>query len=163
MIGGATTGVTMVGGFQAGGPVVIGGDGGVVPAISSGTAPIHGHSAVGEPVAVIQFDFGSSALDARDRRVLRQVADLQARHGGFIKVVGHSSLFTANMPQDRHMLVNFTTSVARAEAVARGLQDEGVPPEVIDVAAVGDREPLYQEVMPAGEAGNRRVEIFLIR
>lgn len=170
---------------QAGGPVVIGGSvaGGVTPAVSGGNGPVviggssggmvpavmggQGNGAGvmrgGDAVAVIQFPFGSSALGSRDRSVLRQVADIQARQGGFIKVVGHSSQFTENMPQDRHMLVNFTTSVARAEAVARALRDEGVPPEVIDVSAVGDREPLYLEVMPSGEAGNRRVEIFLVR
>lgn len=168
VIGGPATGAAMPavsgGGFSGGGPVVIGGgSGGVMPAVTGAPSSVPGLPAGGEPVAVIQFDFGSSALDGRDRRVLRQVADLQARQGGFIKVVGHSSLFTENMPQDRHMLVNFTTSVARAEAVARALRQEGVPPEVIDVAAVGDREPLYLEVMPSGEAGNRRVEVFLVR
>lgn len=147
------------------GPVVIGGGprGGVAPAVTGAPSAVPGLPAGGEPIAVIQFPFGAATLDARDRRVLRQVADIQARQGGFVKVVGHSSLFTANMPQDRHKLVNFTTSVARAEAVADALRREGVPAEVIDVAAVGDREPLYLEVMPSGEAGNRRVEIFLVR
>lgn len=155
---------TVSGGGYGDGPVVIGGPrGGVASAVSRAPAVAGGHSGGGEPVAVIQFDFGSSALDSHDRRVLRQVADIHARRGGFIRVVGHSSQFTENMPQDKHMLVNFTTSVARAEAVARALRQEGVPPEVIEVSAVGDREPLYLEVMPSGEAGNRRVEIFLVR
>jgi flagellar motor protein MotB len=40
------------------------------------------------------------------------------------------------------------------------LERLGVPPEVIVVTALSDQEPTYFEVMPAGEAGNRRVEIF---
>lgn len=156
-------------GPRPGGPVVIGGPrGGAAPVVDlyEPGFPRAGMDAAGpggEPVAVIQFDFGSAHLDARDRRVLRQVADLQARRGGFVKVVGHSSRFTANMPRERHMLVNFETSVARAEVVAQALRAEGVPPEMLDVAAIGDREPIFEEVMPAGQAGNQRVEIYLFR
>ncbi|WP_343865899.1 OmpA family protein, partial [Caenispirillum bisanense] len=147
-------GTVVVGGIQP--AVVIGGHGGA----AGGTAVA---LPSGDPVAVIHFEFGSRALDARDRQVIRQVADLQARQGGFIKVVGHSSRFTADMPQQRHMLVNFETSVARADAVAAALVREGVPSEVVEVAALGASEPRYQEVMPSGQVGNQRVEIFLIR
>lgn len=153
----APGGTVVIGGSAA--PVVIGGGyGGAVAGGPSYAAP-----GGGEPVAVIHFDFGSTALGSRDRQVIRQVADLQARRGGFVRVVGHSSRFTANMPQDRHMLVNFETSVGRANAVAQALVREGVPPEVVETSAVGAEQPRYQEVMPAGQVGNQRVEIYLVR
>lgn len=173
--GGYGAGPVVIGGAMAqpamqpavmshGGTVVVGGGGGIQPAVvvggGGGTVSL---PAGGEPVAVIHFEFGSKALGARDHQVIRQVADLQARQGGFIKVVGHSSRFTADMPQQRHMLVNFETSVARADAVAAALVREGVPGEVVEVAALGASEPRYQEVMPSGQVGNQRVEIFLVR
>jgi flagellar motor protein MotB len=32
---------------------------------------------------------------------------------------------------------------------------------MVRTAAVGDNRPIYLEVMPSGEAGNRRTEIYL--
>lgn len=148
-------GTVVVGGAQP--AVVVGGGYGAAASGSALNLP------AGTPTAVIHFGFGSTALTARDRQVIRQVADLQARQGGFVRVVGHSSQFTANMPQERHMLVNFETSVARADAVAEALVREGVPLEVLETAAVGSSQPVYQEVMPAGQVGNQRVEIYLVR
>ncbi|SOD98009.1 OmpA family protein [Caenispirillum bisanense] len=151
-----------------GGTVVVGG---AQPAVVVGGGYGYGSAGAGSavnlpsgtPTAVIHFGFGSTALTARDRQVIRQVADLQARQGGFVRVVGHSSRFTADMPQERHMLVNFETSVARADAVAEALVREGVPHEVLETAAVGSSQPVYQEVMPSGQVGNQRVEIYLVR
>jgi len=37
----------------------------------------------------------------------------------------------------------------------------GLPAETLEVQAVSDTQPLFLEVMPSGEAGNRRVEIYL--
>lgn len=149
-----------------GGTVVVGG---AAPAVVVGgpyggaaAAPAYGAPA-GEPVAVIHFEFGSAGLSARDRQVIAQVADLQARQGGFVRIVGHSSRFTANMPQERHMLVNLETSAERAETVARALVREGVPTEVVETTALGASQPMYEEVMPAGLVGNQRVEIYLVR
>jgi len=65
------------------------------------------------------------------------------------------------MPLARHILVNFNISFDRAQAVAGELMRLGVPASALVVEAVGDTQPLLAEVMPAGEAANRRVEIFL--
>ena len=59
----------------------------------------------------------------------------------------------------QHLLVNFNVSFNRANAVARELVRQGVPSEAVFVAAMSDSQPLYYEVMPAGDAGNQRVEI----
>ena len=65
------------------------------------------------------------------------------------------------MERARHQLANFRMSYNRAKAVERELLRMGVEPSVLTVSAVSDQEPLFVEVMPAGEAGNRRVEIFI--
>jgi outer membrane protein OmpA-like peptidoglycan-associated protein len=57
--------------------------------------------------------------------------------------------------------VNRRVSLARATAVAQALVGMGVQPMLVQVAAAGDSQTLYSESTPAGEAGNRRAEVYL--
>jgi flagellar motor protein MotB len=65
------------------------------------------------------------------------------------------------MDSGRHRSVNYQISVERASAIARELANLGVPSEMIVVSAMADEQPVYHEVMPSGEAGNRRAEIYI--
>ncbi len=112
-------------------------------------------------VATIQFANGSADLDSRDRTILRSVVALQRERGGVIRIVGHASSRTADMDPVRHKLVNYDVSSERAEMVAKTLAELGARKQDIVVIAKADVDPLYYEVMPAGEAGNRRTEVFL--
>lgn len=115
----------------------------------------------GQLAAIVFFGHGSSELDARDRSVLSDIAALHRQRGGRLTVVGHASSRTQNTTPDAHQVANFDMSMVRAEAVEAELVALGVAPDVIRAEAVGDAEPVYHEFMPSGEAGNRRVEIFL--
>lgn len=112
-------------------------------------------------IATIHFDNGASGLDQTDLRVLQKVAALQQQRGGVIRVIGHASSRTRTMDPVNHKMVNYNVSMARAERVARELVRLGTTKDRIIIGAVSDREPLYHEVMPSGEAGNRRAEIFI--
>jgi flagellar motor protein MotB len=112
-------------------------------------------------VATILFDDGSTGLGYQERGILQQVAELHRRRGGTVRVVGHASSRTRNMDPDRHRSVNYQISVERASSVARELTKLGVPSEMIVVSAMADEEPVYREVMPSGETGNRRAEIYI--
>jgi len=112
-------------------------------------------------VATILFDNGSAKLKARDKRILREVSAFHRKRGGTVRVVGHASSRTRNMDAVRHKMVNFRISAQRADSVARELASLGVPSDKIVVAAHSDEEPVYYEVMPSGEAGNRRTEVYL--
>lgn len=112
-------------------------------------------------VATLQFANASSDLDSRDRAILRNVVALQRERGGIIRVVGHASHRTPNMDPVTHKLVNYDISSERAEMVAKALTELGARTQDIVVVAKADVEPLYYEVMPAGEAGNRRTEVYL--
>ncbi|SDF75956.1 Outer membrane protein OmpA [Limimonas halophila] len=112
-------------------------------------------------IAVIQFGHGQAGLDGRDRRVLRKVATIQERTGRRLRVVGHSSSFTRTLSPIDHRIANFDMSIKRAETVANALVAMGVGADAIRVQARGDRDPLYHEFMPSGQAGNRRAEIYL--
>ncbi|MGH6663197.1 MAG: OmpA family protein, partial [Rhodospirillales bacterium] len=123
-----------------------------------GALPVPG-SAV--KVATILFDNGSSALKVADKQILGAVSRLQNQQGGVIRIVGHASSRTRNLPVVRHKMANFKISADRADAVAGELMRLGVAKDKIVVAAVSDAEPMYYEIMPSGEAGNRRTEIYL--
>lgn len=116
----------------------------------------------GSAAAVLYFPGDIVTLN---RKALAQVRAILAQYKaaggeGMIRVVGHSSSRTPNMPVEKHLAVIFQKSQERATAVAEALIRAGVPADKILVEAVGDSQPIYYESMPKGEDGNRRVEIF---
>ncbi|MEE9318766.1 MAG: OmpA family protein [Rhodospirillales bacterium] len=116
----------------------------------------------GVKVATILFDNGSAKLKAHDKRILSAVTRLQRQRGGTIRIVGHASSRTRNLPPVKHKMANFQISAARADKVYGELVRLGVKKGNIVIAAVSDQEPLYYEFMPSGEAGNRRTEVYLV-
>lgn len=114
-----------------------------------------------DPVATILFANNSDHISDKYNSILNSVVAMQRQKGGKIKVVGHASSRTRNTDPMRHRIANFRISVARAKAVAERLVKMGAPAGKIEVAGVADSQPIYQEIMPMGEAGNRRAEIFL--
>lgn len=120
-------------------------------------------TASGTPTAVVFFPHDTTILNATTRAQVRATAQTFLSGGGqgYIRVVGHSSSRTANMPLQRHLVYNFERSQARANSVAQELIKAGVPASKVLVEAVGDTQPVYYESMPEGEEGNRRAEIFL--
>lgn len=110
--------------------------------------------------ATIYFGNGSSSLNGKAKSVIRDIAEAYKARRGVLRVVGHASHRTKNLPVHRHKLVNFRISLDRATAVANELIKLGVDRDAIQIAAVSDSDPVYYESMPEGEAGNRRAEIF---
>lgn len=115
----------------------------------------------GQPVGLVYFRDGSARLSSDDRKVLKQIAEMQRTYGGVVRVVGHASMRTGSMDLARHQQANQRISEARAEAVARQLTRYGVPAAAIQIVAAGDSQPVYAEMMPTGEAANRRAEVYL--
>ena len=112
-------------------------------------------------VAVIYFGHSSSRLDRKDRAVLRDVVALRRQRGATIRVVGHASAHTAVTDQITHDLTNFEISLKRANSVAAALIALGAARDQVRAEARSDKQPVYHEFMSTGQAGNRRVEIFL--
>ena len=130
-------------------------------------APIAGTASaqsapVGDPVGVVRFKAGSASLSSRERRGLRRIAQAYRQRGGAIRVEGHASSRTRNMDLVQHRMVNFNVSLDRANSVARELVRLGVPEQAVFVAALSDSRPLYYEIMPSGDAGNQRVEVYFL-
>lgn len=109
----------------------------------------------------ILFGDGSARVSDNDRKRLKNIVDLHRELGGTVRVVGHASQRTPDMHLENHKWTNFLLSMDRANAVALELAQLGVPAEALQVDARSDNEPLSYEYMPAGEAENRRAEIFI--
>jgi outer membrane protein OmpA-like peptidoglycan-associated protein len=118
-------------------------------------------SGAGERIAVVYFRHGSHRLGSIDRQVLRKVAALYRKRGGHLRIVGHASSRTATLDPIAHRVANLDVSLKRAETVADALVGLNVPRQDIRVEARANREPVYHEFMPTGEAGNRRAEVYV--
>ncbi|MEH6525190.1 MAG: OmpA family protein, partial [Sneathiella sp.] len=114
------------------------------------------------PVEIIFFQQGSNRIGRNDKQKLKKIADTQQRSGGVLKVVGHASSRTRELPLDEHMIVNLNASQRRATAVAQTFLDLGIAGDDLIIESVSDAAPLSLEAMPSEEAKNRRVEIFLL-
>ncbi|HEY3406108.1 MAG TPA: OmpA family protein, partial [Ohtaekwangia sp.] len=107
----------------------------------------------------IYFDFNSTQLDADDKRELAKVKELMERHPAFSLQVGTHA-------DDRgREAYNLTLSRKRAKAVESYLEDQGVSPDHIEVAAYGESVPLVKcEANDCSETmhqRNRRAEFAL--
>jgi outer membrane protein OmpA-like peptidoglycan-associated protein len=149
------------------GPTALSGPTYAAPAYAApGVTPGYGTQALvgtGRPVAVIFFSSGSAALSERDLTVLQNVLLVQQQQGGRLRVVGNASEYTAAVDYQKHQQVNYDLSLRRAQAVSRALIRLGAPDGSVAIAANGAQSPIFYEFTPTGEAGNRRVEIFLDR
>jgi outer membrane protein OmpA-like peptidoglycan-associated protein len=125
-------------------------------------APASGNNGV-PPTAVIMFPGDGTVLSAAAKNQIKQAAARYRDAGGTgsIRVVGHASSRTANMPVEKHLELIFEKSQERANAVGQELIRDGIPADRVLIEAVGDSQPVYYESMPQGEEGNRRAEIFL--
>ena len=109
----------------------------------------------------VQFAHDSAVLSPAALTQIRQIADRYKEIGGRIRVVGHASSHTRDMPVAQHLLANFHISVDRVRAVTDEFMRLGIGMSVLIIDAVSDLQPVLSEAMPAGQAANRRVEIFL--
>jgi outer membrane protein OmpA-like peptidoglycan-associated protein len=126
-------------------------------------AAVYANAQGSSPTSVVLFPGDGTLLNADGRAQVRAAvaAFKQAGGQGYVRIVGHASSRTADMPLEKHLEVIFSKSQDRANAVAQEVIREGVPANHVLVEAVGDSQPVYYESMPKGEDGNRRAEIFL--
>ena len=135
--------------------------GAAAPGYTSGyAANASGLPAAGQPLAVIFFAEGSAALSGQDMAVLGNVAQIQKQRGGRLRLVGHASERVGAAGDQE--AANQQISLARAQAVAGALVQLGMAQDSLGVVAVGSQLPVNPETTAAGEAGNRRVEVFLV-
>ncbi|MFL2662267.1 MAG: OmpA family protein [Alphaproteobacteria bacterium] len=114
-------------------------------------------------IATINFQSGSSNVSFKGQRKIKKIVDIAKRRDAKIKIVGHASKRTKDMPLDKHKLVNFNISYKRAQSVAKLVIEKfSFPSSNLVTEAVSDSKPLFREDMPAGTKANQRTEIFII-
>ena len=128
-----------------------------------GGAPAGAPQTAAQPIALIFFADASAGLSNRDKNVLHDVYLLQQQQGGRLRIVGHASQRTAALDPAHRDQANYKLSASRANAVARALIAMGVSEGTVSIVAEGSQAPAFYENSPTGEAGNRRVDIYLDR
>jgi chemotaxis protein MotB len=107
------------------------------------------------------FDSGDATLKPYARKLVDKIAGVvrdERRHP--IVVEGH----TDSQPIGGHRYPsNWELSGARAGAVVRDFQANGVLPRRMSVAGYANQEPIATNSTPEGRAKNRRVEVVLSR
>ena len=132
------------------------------PAAETTTAAADGDQPRRIPIATLYFGHASSRLGERERAIIEAAAVFQRQYQGTIVIVGHASAAGGLRPDaERLERANRALSLARADAVARRLAAFGVTAESLSVVGKGADEPAFVEDDAAGEAGNRRVEIYV--
>jgi chemotaxis protein MotB len=108
----------------------------------------------------ILFASGSATIGKDGREALRRVGEaLRSLNGKSIRVDGH----TDNVPTSGSTFAsNWELSSARALAVVRFLQEQGVDPTRLSAAGFGEFQPIASNETAEGRSQNRRIEITLI-
>lgn len=114
-------------------------------------------------VAVIQFPRAAAGLDARALEVLAQVAAYAKQARADVMLFGYSSLQLELASGGNARQASQRLAADRVRAVGLALAEAGVPAERLSLIARGALDPAFAEESPAGEAGNRRVEIYFTR
>ncbi|MEZ5411931.1 MAG: OmpA family protein [Acidimicrobiales bacterium] len=127
----------------------------------TGGAPAAGQTSPSRLVLaadLLFFETDSAAVGPDGQRLLDEVAAWLADHGPApVSVVGHTDSTGADA-------YNLDLGLARAEAVAAGLRERGVPADRLgSVTSEGERSPVDTNDTEAGRAHNRRVELVLPR
>ena len=108
--------------------------------------------------ANVNFNVGSSKLDAKDKDALKQLADGAASIKGYIvEVIGYAD-------STGSAAINTKLSEARAkEVVTYLIQQCGVPSRhIVAPGAMGEYGPAASNETKAGRAENRRVEVKIL-
>jgi len=101
----------------------------------------------------VYFDMGASGIRSDQRDVLDRAAGL-FREGNPIVMIVSGSADTIGSPAD-----NLDLSLMRAQAVARGLSDRGIPVERLQVLGRGNSELVVPTGDEVANPENRSVTI----
>ncbi|HXQ50172.1 MAG TPA: OmpA family protein [Stellaceae bacterium] len=99
----------------------------------------------------VVFADGSAALPDAERNRLSEVAAAQHQQGGAVRVIGHA-LPATGADAAQQPLASFTLALNRARAVAKVLNEDGVPSQSIAVETAPNH---------AGDATGANAEVFL--
>jgi chemotaxis protein MotB len=108
----------------------------------------------------ILFASGSATLGKEGKEALKKVAEaFMGVKGKMIRVEGHTDSDATG--KDSPFSSNWELSSARAIAVVRFLQEQGLDPTLLAAAGYSQYQPVAANTSPEGKSQNRRIEIVL--
>jgi chemotaxis protein MotB len=107
----------------------------------------------------IVFPPGSAQLGAEGRKVVRGVAERLRDAPYRVEVQGHTD---DQRTRGGAFPTNWELAAARAAAVVRVLEDEGIDPGRLSVVSYGEHQPIAANDSPDNRARNRRIELRLV-
>lgn len=111
----------------------------------------------------ILFDSGKAEVKKGGLEILGKVISiLRDVNDKSIRIEGHTDNVQIVGLLAKRYPTNWELSAARAINVARHLQDQGIDPGQLSVAAYGEWKPVATNDTAEGKAKNRRIEIILV-
>jgi chemotaxis protein MotB len=108
----------------------------------------------------VMFDSGKAELKPGSRALLKEVAAQLKPLPNPLVIEGH----TDSIPiRGGHFGSNWELSMARAYAVLKFFQEQGIDPKRLAGIGYGENHPAADNSTPEGRAKNRRIEIDMIR
>ncbi|MFP6578946.1 MAG: OmpA family protein [Myxococcota bacterium] len=108
------------------------------------------------------FDSGRADLNPEGRAVILRVATQLAGTGGRIEVLGHTDDLAIRKSLSGRYPSNWELGGARAAAVVRVFEEEGIAPERLSAVSRGSAAPRVPNDSAASRARNRRIEIRVL-
>ncbi len=136
-----------------------------VESSTSGNCPAPEDAYRGETVEVlladVYFESGSADLTVDGQARLAQLADrLDRDYGGRrIRVEGHTDSQRIGPSIAEQFPTNWELSTARATAVVRFLEREGMPSNRLEATGLASFDPIADNASAEGRARNRRVRV----
>jgi chemotaxis protein MotB len=114
-------------------------------------------------VEAILFDSGKAVVKKDGQAALKKVAEvLKNTKDQEIVVAGHTDNVPITSKLAEKYPTNWELSAARAIAVVKLLEADGVDPKMLVAAGLGEFRPVADNATPDGRAKNRRMEIILM-
>lgn len=110
----------------------------------------------------VLFAKGSAKVSTEGRGVLSRVASRLSAEDYRIEVQGHTDSLSIGGRLAQLYPTNWELAAARAAAVVRILEREGVASEHLTAVSYGSHQPVAPNDTPEGRARNRRIEIRLL-
>ena len=109
----------------------------------------------------VLFDSGSASLDRQGQQVIRKISGQLASMDHVIEVQGHTDDLAISGRLAAVYPSNWELAAARAAAVVRLMEEEGVASDRLTLTSFASNRPVTENDSAEGRAMNRRIEIRL--
>ena len=108
--------------------------------------------------STILFDVGGAVLNKSAEKIIGEISSIMSKYLNVIRVEG----FTDNTPIKNGLYAsNWELSTARAAAVVRLMESQGVDPRRLAAIGYGEHQPVASNNTIEGRSKNRRIVLMI--